>query len=87
MYQLPGINYYLQNELFKKMKEDKLETEFSVQELILMDFRVFFDLLCSRSASLTTFEKFIKRFYKIIESRNGRFVKNVNPDTFVRGAA
>ncbi len=83
MYQMPGINHYL-NEAFtgqlKKVDNDKLK----VRPLTLLDLDRLFDFLQVEGMDTKMLAEFLDRYVRILENRKKYFEKHVSQDNFVR---
>lgn len=83
IYEMPGINHYLNKEFCKKFQSELPNFKFLVRDLVLIDIETFFDFLYLKDWDVKIFEIFLKRYAIILKKRHQRFKSEVNEDNYI----
>ncbi len=86
-YQLPGVNYYLQNQFYNKVQSELPDIQIQIEELILIDLETIFEFLMSNEIDLDIFEAFLNSYNSILKNREMEFLSNPNQERFVKSKA
>lgn len=83
-YQMPGVNYYLNQKLQSKLDDELPNFVYNVKKLVLIDLESLFEFLNLKKINLKVFESFLDRYEQILTDRSKRFISNPNQTNFVR---
>lgn len=83
-YQMPGINYYLNNEFRRLLREELADTNIQIEDLVLFDLDILFEFLQIQDMDLKLLEGLLKRYFGILENRAKRFQQVSSQNNFVR---
>jgi hypothetical protein len=87
MYQMPGVNNYLNREFKAKLNEELPELNIQVGDLTVIDLESIFEFLNQNQIDLKKFEGYLKRYNNILKNRSEQFIKQPHQDNFVRARA
>lgn len=84
MYQLPGINTYLDNAFNQMLQTAVSHPVFQTRNLVLIDLSTLFEFLFLKKMNLKIFTNLLNRFNKILYNRERLFQNHANQENFVR---
>ena len=83
MYQMPGINHYLNEAFIEKLKEVE-NNKLKVRPLALLDLDRLFNFLEVEGMDTKMLTGFLDRYVNILENRRKYFEKYISQENFVR---